>query len=373
MSYTLKCQIPRAILSYDIEMIPHLLIDPRKVIQFLLPKASKFVIFTDSTVAGLYGEALYSMLFSYGLNALIISFEGGEAKKNRATKEFAENQMLEQKCGRDTCLIAVGGGIVTDLGGYIAATYCRGIPLVLIPTTLLAMVDASIGGKVGVNTDLGKNMIGCFYPPVKVWIDPSTLQTLPLKELKNGLVEMIKHALIADPDYFTYLEESSKNILSSGVPEFAIFRSCEIKKEIVEEDEKETGKRHLLNFGHTIGHALETVSGYSVSHGHAVAIGLVAESYLSLLLGLLSEFSFVRILKIFEKYEISLSLEWRPSPKMLLNAMVCDKKSLNGVPRFVLIKDVGEPVVKALSYCSDVDQEILKKTLDWVVYDLCCR
>ena len=373
MNHTLKCQIPRGIASYDVDIAPHLLFNPAKIIEFLRPKASKFVIFTDSTVAPLYGEGFRTMMLEYGLDALIISFKAGETQKNRATKEAVENRMFEEKCGRDTCLIAMGGGVVTDLGGYIAATYCRGIPLVLVPTTLLAMVDASLGGKVGVNTPFGKNMIGCFYPPITVWIDPFTLETLPLKELKNGLVEMIKHALIADSDYFTYLEKSAKNILSEGIPEFAIFRSCEIKKEIVEEDEKENGKRRLLNFGHTVGHALEKVTGYSLSHGEAVAIGLVAESYLSMLLGLLSESSFIRILKLFEKYEISLRVDSRLSPEMLLDAMSFDKKSLDGAPRFVLIQDVGEPGVKAPSYCMHVEAGTLKKALDWVVYDLCRR
>ena len=164
-----------------------------------------------------------------------------------------ENQLFEKGLGRDTCVIALGGGVVTDMAGYVAATYCRGIPLVMIPTSLLGMVDASIGGKTGVNVSYGKNMLGCIYQPKKVFIDLFTLKTLPKKELTNGVVEMIKHGLIADDNLFEYLEKHSDQLLALDFSflEKAIFESCRIKKEIVEQDEKENGKRHLLNFGHT--------------------------------------------------------------------------------------------------------------------------
>ena len=256
----------------------------------------------------MYGEPLQRELASSGLEAFLFSFSNGEQYKTRETKEILENQLFEKGLGRDTCVIALGGGVVTDIAGYVAATYCRGIPHVMFPTSLLGMVDASIGGKTSVNVPYGKNMVGCIYQPRKVVIDLSTLISLPKKEFANGVVEMIKHGLIADCKLFEDLEKHSDELLALNAVklEQTIFESCRIKKEIVEQDEKENGKRRLLNFGHTIGHALERLTHYSLSHGEAVAIGLLVESYLSVRLGILDQKSFERIKKILLQYGLPL-------------------------------------------------------------------
>lgn len=343
--------------------------------QYLSPLASKFAIITDDQIAPLYGEQLKKSLSDSGLEAYLFSFPNGEQYKTRATKEFLENSLFEEGLGRDTCLIALGGGVVTDLTGYIAATYCRGVPLVMMPTSLLGMVDASIGGKTGVNVPYGKNMLGCIYQPKKVIIDLSTLKSLSKKELANGVVEMIKHGIIADSKLFEDLEKYAERLLAldSNVMEKAIFESCRIKKEIVEQDEKEKGKRSLLNFGHTVGHALECLTNYSISHGEAIAIGLIVESYISLKLGILDQYSFDRIKKILIQYDLSLQLPYRLPIETILNAMVLDKKSLRGQPRFVTIDGIGSPKIYGLNYCIHIDEILIKNALEWMNDNLCCR
>ena len=335
--------------------------------------ASRFAIITDDRVSLLYGEQLHKSLFSYGLEVYLFSFPTGEQYKTRATKELLENQLFEKGLGRDTCVIALGGGVVTDMAGYVAATYCRGVSLVMIPTSLLGMVDASIGGKTGVNVPYGKNLLGCIYQPKKVLIDPSTLKSLPKKELANGVVEMIKHALIADCALFTYFEEHADQLLALDpeILEKVIFESCRIKKEIVEQDEKEKGKRHLLNLGHTIGHALERLTHYTLSHGEAVAIGILVESYLSVQLGALDQKSFDRIKKNLVQYTLPLLLPSQLPVQTILDAMALDKKSVRGQPRFVVIDAIGSPLAYDSSYCTHVEESLIRKALQWMNDDLC--
>lgn len=349
----------------DIDPLANLLKDMRK----------KIAIVTDNQTASLYGTALQQNLLSHGLEVFLFSFPNGEAYKTRATKEALENQMLEAQLSRDTCLIALGGGVTTDLGGFLAATYCRGIPLIMIPTSLLAMVDASLGGKNGVNTPYGKNMIGSIYPPIQVVIDLATLNTLPKKELSNGFVEMIKHGLIADESYFKYLEKHIDNLLllEPKLLEKAVFESCRIKKNIVEEDEKDSGKRHLLNFGHTIGHGLEHLSHYVLSHGEAVAIGILVESYISMQMGHLNEQSFKRIWQLFLKYGLNLKLPSVFSYEVMLDALTRDKKSLQGNPRFVILQKIGSTVSFHSSHSIAIKDELLKQAITWMNDALCCH
>ena len=368
---TLICSIPSYSDSYEIEIGSGILNDQAP---FLKPLAARFAIITDNTLAPLYGVQLQQDLITWGLDVHLFSFPSGEPYKTRETKELLENQLFEKGLGRDTCVIGLGGGVVTDLAGYLAATYCRGIPLVMIPTSLLGMVDASIGGKTGVNVPYGKNMVGCIYRPKKVVIDLATLKSLSQREMANGVVEIIKHGLIADCSLFEDLEKHPKQLLALDplVLPKVVFASCRIKKEIVEQDEKEKGKRHLLNFGHTIGHALEKLSHYSLSHGEAIAIGLLVESYLSLKQGALDQTAFARVEKLLIQYGLSLQLPARFPIQKLLESMALDKKSLKGQPRFVMINAIGCPVIfRDSSYCSHIEESTLKHALQWMNDALC--
>lgn len=359
----LTCSIPPSSSSYEIEISSGLLAHGSHLADYIATLGSRCVIITDDKVATLYGEPLKETLSQKGLNTFLFSFPGGEVYKTRRTKELLEDRLFEQGLGRDTVIIALGGGIATDLGGFLAATYCRGVPLVMIPTSLLGMVDASLGGKTGVNIPTAKNMVGCIYQPKKVFIDPTTLKTLPPHEIRNGFVEMIKHGLIADGAFFNYLETHADDLLAlkETVIEQAIHQSCLIKKEIVESDEKENGKRRLLNCGHTIGHALETLSDYALSHGEAVAMGIVVESRLANIMGHLDLASLNRIQAILVKYGFSLYPSFDVSLEAILGAMALDKKSLQGQPRFVILNAIGSALPYDGAYCTYVDREILKQ------------
>lgn len=370
MTEILHCSMPSQVHAYDIVIADGLLTKPALMTQ-LLQLGTRFAIITDENVKSLHGEPFRAFLASHGLETFLFSFSSGEEYKTRQTKEQLEDQILSRGLGRDTCVIAIGGGVVTDVGGYLAATYCRGVSLVMIPTTLLAMVDASIGGKVGVNVPQGKNLIGCIYQPKEIWIDPSTLKTLPRRELKNGIVEMIKHALIADASYFDYLDKHATDILAlePSILTQVILGSCRIKQSIVEQDEREQGKRRLLNFGHTVGHALEQVSDYTLAHGEAVAIGILIESALSVRLGYLKPSTQDRIQALFTRYGISQKLPDGLSVEAIIDAMTFDKKSLKGRPRFVQLADIGIPLSFDGSYCTIIDESTLREVLELTTFE----
>jgi 3-dehydroquinate synthase len=325
-------------------------------------------IISDSQVAPLYGQELQMRLQFGHVETSLLVFEAGEKQKTRQTKEWLEDQLFEQGFGRDSFLIALGGGVVTDLSGFLASTYCRGIPLIMIPTSLLAMVDASIGGKTAVNVPYGKNMVGTLYHPSAIFMDTSTLKTLSKEEFKNGVVEAIKHGLILDASYFAFLEQHAQNILNLEMSyvERLIYESCLIKRSIVEEDEQEKGKRRTLNFGHTLGHAIELLTDYQIPHGQAVAVGILGESYLSMQLGLLSSSSFERIRNIFKQYQIEIQNTFSLSPARVLNALQLDKKSVKNQPRFVLLKEIGTCTDCSGEFCSSVEQKVLEKALNWI-------
>ncbi len=318
---------------------------------------NRVVIISDDNVAKLYAAVLLNNFKQQNIKTDLLTFNANEKNKSRKMKEEIEDKMLGLGCGRDTCIVALGGGITTDLVGFIAATYCRGIPIVYAPTSLLAMVDASIGGKTGVNVIFGKNLIGAFYQPRAVFIDTNTLKTLPNNEFKNGLVEIIKHAIIADKEYFYSLEKKI-NIKE------AIATSCVIKKNIVEQDEKDVGIRQLLNFGHTIGHVLEQMSEYQLSHGEAVALGIIAESYMSLKLNLLSSNTFERIKAIFKKHNIPVKLNNVYNKEAFKKVLLMDKKTINQRPRFVLVEDVGFPHIGSTGYTSFVPDEVINQGIE---------
>ena len=341
----------------EIEIENGFLQDREKLFNAISPFGNRFAIITHENIAELYGNPLLETLNAAGLNAALFTFPAGEKNKSRESKAAIEDQLLGQSFGRDSCIIALGGGIVTDFAGFVAATFARGIPYVSIPTSLLAMVDASVGGKTGVNTPFGKNLIGAIYQPKKVIIDPDTLKTLPFKNLSEGFVEMIKHGLVADSDYFSFLETHAKELLSLdfNLLNKAIFESCKIKKTIVEEDEREGGKRRLLNYGHTVGHALEKLTDYTLSHGEAVALGLLVE-------GQFSTIDIDRIRNILTLYGLPLQMP-SFSVEQLLNAMVLDKKSLKGKPRFVVLQEIGTPLPFDGHYCTEIDPALLAKAM----------
>ena len=329
--------------------------------------ASLVVIIVDQKVRDLYGKPMLALFKKNHIKAHLISFKGGEKNKTRETKEKLEDAMFELGCGRDTCIVAVGGGITTDIVGFVASTYCRGIPVIYVPTSLLAMVDASIGGKTGVDTRYGKNLIGTFYQPKAVFIDIDTLKTLPNKEFNNGLVELIKHAIIKDKKLFNYIIENARGIkkLDKKILEKIILISCQIKKAIVEHDEKDIGMRQLLNFGHTIGHALEQVSNYKLGHGEAVMLGIIAESYMALKLKLLSTDVFEKIKSIFGKCDIPMAkLNKTYSRPAIKKALMMDKKNVNQTPRFILIKNIGSMYVGSTGYTSVIPDEIINRGID---------
>lgn len=310
------------------------------------PRYSKVAILTNDSLKPLYADKLQGELLKRGFVTHLFSTPPGEAFKTRARKEKLEDMMLAKGLGRDTCVIGLGGGVITDLAGFVASTYCRGVPLILIPTTLLAMVDASIGGKNGVNTPAGKNLIGTFYRPEQILMDLSLLSTLPEKEILCGKAEMIKHALIADADYLDEIELSEKSIR----------KSIAIKQQIVAADEKEQGKRRLLNFGHTIGHAVEMH--LKISHGEAVAVGIAVESILSNNLRHLSQKSLDRILHSLSAYPHH-ALTYEALDPFLRK----DKKGTNQEPRFVLLQDIGFPLTFDGDYCSAVKDTDIKEAL----------
>ena len=259
--------------------------------------AGKLVIITNPRVKRLYGTALKRNLAEEGFKAAILSVPDGEEYKSLEVAARLYNDLTDLYAERATPILALGGGVIGDLAGFVAATYMRGVPLVHVPTTLLAQVDSSIGGKVAVNHGQLKNKIGAFYQPRLVISDISTLKTLPAGEFINGLAEVIKYGVIRDKDFFAFLEENLDRIksLNEDVLEEVVYRSSKIKAEVVEKDEKDLGLRNILNYGHTIGHAIESVSDFKLEHGKAVALGMLAAARISNRLGQLDKNEVVRL------------------------------------------------------------------------------
>jgi 3-dehydroquinate synthase len=304
----------------------------------------RYVVITDKTVEGLYGTKLCRFLNGLGFDVTQVAFPAGEAHKSRTTKERLEDLLFEHHFRRDTTMIALGGGVVCDLVGFLAATYCRGVDLILIPTTLVAMCDAAIGGKTGVNTEQGKNLVGAFYLPKALFIEPRFLKTLSGEDLFCGKVEILKAGLIADPDLFYRFSELSL--------EDALFRAIEVKRRLVALDLKDEGRRAYLNLGHTLGHAIEAASNFKISHGKAVAMGLVLEAKIGFALGLLNETVLLQIEKAFAPCRLNVP------PELILKTLWFDKKIREGALKFVLLKEIGQPVVQ------EVDLKLVKEVLD---------
>jgi 3-dehydroquinate synthase len=328
------------------------------VLPYLAQK--QVAIVTNTTVAPLYLDSLRSALEAHGVKVVPIVLPDGEAYKNGETLNQIYDALLTHRCERKTTLIALGGGVIGDLTGYAAATYLRGVPFIQVPTTLLAQVDSSVGGKTGINHPLGKNMIGAFYQPRLVLADTTTLNTLPDRELSAGLAEVIKYGLIGDLPFFEWLEQNIDKLRARDpvALAYAIRRSCEDKAKVVAADEKEGGIRALLNLGHTFGHAIESGMGYgNWLHGEAVAAGTVLAADLSRRLGWLSEADVVRTRKLFELAGLPIVAPNLGAEKYL-DMMGLDKKVEGGKIRFVLLRALGDGVVTA-----DVPPDLLKETL----------
>ena len=267
----------------------------------------------------------------------------GEQSKSRAQWAALSDQLLDRGFGRDSAIVALGGGVIGDLAGFVAATYLRGIPCLQVPTTLLAMLDASVGGKTGVDTPHGKNLIGAFHPPAAVVADPLVLRTLPEREYRAGLAEAVKHGLIADAGYFAWLGESAAAIARRDETTLAtlVRRSVQIKAAVVGEDEREGGRRAILNAGHTVAHAVEHASGYALPHGEAVALGLVAECELAEAMGIGRRGLGAEVAALLQRLGLPVRLEDGLPRDRVLAAMAADKKNRAARVRFALPRDVG--------------------------------
>ncbi len=309
----------------------------------------KICLVSNPTVFGLHGETVARSIRDAGFELARILIPDGEGFKSLSSVEEIYTDMLKARLDRKAVVVALGGGVIGDIAGFAASTYMRGVDFVQVPTTLLAQVDSSVGGKTGVNHPLGKNMIGSFWQPRLVWIDTETLKTLPQREFLSGIAEVIKYGVIWDEEFFRFLEEHSREVLAHDPEalERVIRRSCEIKAEVVSKDERESGLRAILNYGHTIGHALETATGYArYLHGEGVAIGMYAEARLGQQAGLLEAGQTARIRALIELYGLPSSLPEDISFDAVLSAMQLDKKAVAGNLKFVLPERIGAVTIK---------------------------
>ncbi|MCR4431373.1 MAG: 3-dehydroquinate synthase [Tepidanaerobacteraceae bacterium] len=317
----------------------------------------KIMIITDSNVSKLYAGRVAASLENAGLQAFVEEIPAGESSKSLARAEELYNAALDCRLDRNSAIMALGGGVVGDLAGFIAATYMRGIACIQVPTTLLAQVDSSVGGKVAVNLQRAKNIVGAFYQPSLVVIDSSVLSSLPDREFREGLAEVIKYGVIKDAGFFRWLEENASRLrLSSSDLVYAIKRSCEIKAGVVSQDETEQGIRRILNYGHTVGHALETIFGYgTLLHGEAVALGMVFEARIALLRGIIDERTFLRI-EGMVRSAVPVVMPYEPDRDRLIEIMSLDKKNLNEKIVFILPETLGRVGV----YTDVTKEEILQ-------------
>lgn len=309
-----------------------------------LTRTKRVAVVSNPTVFPLYGPAVMESLKSAGFNAVSIIIPDGEEYKCLDSANSIYGKLLQEKFERSSFLIALGGGVIGDITGFVASTYMRGINFVQVPTTLLAQVDSSVGGKTGVNHPMGKNMIGAFWQPSIVWIDTDTLKTLPERELLSGLAEVIKYGVIKDEPLFSFLEKEKERILALNAESIShiVKRSCEIKAHIVGLDERESGLRAILNYGHTIGHAIETLTGYTeYLHGEAIAIGMRIEAEIASKIGLLKTEDAKRIKELISSYRLPVDMPRKLRLEDIYAAMQVDKKVSEGAIRAVLPERIG--------------------------------
>jgi len=352
-----KIQVELGNRSYPIYIGSNLLNKPELYTQHI--KAKQVLVVTNTTVAPLYLDKVLKNLVNYDVETVLLP--DGEQFKTLEYVTHIFDKLLASKFSRNATLIALGGGVIGDMGGFAAACYQRGIAFLQIPTTVLAQVDSSVGGKTGVNHPLGKNMIGAFYQPQCVIADADVLDTLDDRQLSAGLAEVIKYGLIRDSEFFEWLENNIENLLARDKQAlaYAIEKSCLNKAEIVSEDETETGVRATLNLGHTFGHAIETGSGYGTYlHGEAVAIGTCQAADLSINKGWLTNADVERIIALFKKCNLPTTPPEQLDSDRFLELMAVDKKNVNGNIRLILLTKIGEATLPI-----DVEKDLLLQTL----------
>lgn len=318
------------------------------------------MLVTDSNVGPLYGETVRAILEAGGLSVTVVTIPAGESSKSLAVAEKLYTRAIELGLDRKSPIFALGGGVVGDLAGFIAATYMRGVPFVQLPTSLLAQVDSSVGGKVAVNHALGKNLIGAFYQPKAVFMDLSMMKTLPKREIYTGLGEIIKYGIIYDAAFFAYLEQHVQDVLSleQEAAVHMIARSCEIKAAVVSQDEKESGLRRILNFGHTMAHAIEKETGYlRYNHGEAVAIGMVGAADISARLGMIEEADVARVTSLIERLHLPTVAEGCTVDAMYKD-IFHDKKTINGKVNWVLMEGIGKVTCR-----NDVPEDVVRAAM----------
>ncbi|MDO8785495.1 MAG: 3-dehydroquinate synthase [Syntrophales bacterium] len=325
------------------------------------PVADRYVVITDSHVSALYGEVFLRELREAGIEAEMIVFPAGEASKNITTAVTIVGRLLDLGADRKSALLALGGGVVGDVTGFIASVFMRSIPYIQVPTSLLAYVDSSIGGKTAVDLPEGKNLLGTFYQPRGVFIDLKFLDTLPTGEFNNGLAEIIKYGIIDDPDFFSLLEDGVEAVNKREIAflECMVTFSCRTKKKIVEIDEKDQGLRHILNFGHTIGHAVESESEYRISHGSAISAGMVAAARISEKLYDFPASDRARIERLLEAVGLPVHIPEFIGTEGVLARLKWDKKKSGAMINFVLLKQMGKPFVTA-----EVTESILREVIE---------
>ena len=340
--------------SYPIHIGTGLLADPGLILPFL--KTKRVAVITNTVVGPLYLAPFVAGLRERGLRVTEIVLPDGEAHKDWPTLNLIFDGLLGERCDRSTTLIALGGGVIGDMVGFAAASYQRGVPFIQVPTTLLSQVDSSVGGKTAINHPLGKNMIGAFYQPRLVLADIATLNTLPDRELKAGLAEVIKYGLIRDLPFLEWIEANLERLLARDADALAeaVERSCRNKAEVVAADETEQGERATLNLGHTFGHAIETGLGYGEwLHGEAVAAGAVMAAELSHRLGWITEADVARVRRIHER--AGLPVKGAPlGADRYLELMAHDKKVSDGTLRLVLLKAIGKAVISAEASTAEI-------------------
>ncbi|MCP4343467.1 MAG: 3-dehydroquinate synthase [Desulfobulbaceae bacterium] len=309
--------------------------------------AKRYGVVADDRVADLYGEMVMDNLKAAGIDAELLTFPHGEASKTLQTIGDLAGRLARLGFDRKDALIGLGGGVTGDITGFLASSYMRGIPFVQLPTTLLAQVDSSVGGKTGVDIPEGKNLVGAFYQPKAVYIDTSVLKTLPPEELLGGLGEVIKYGVIRDEEFFHFLRDNRQAILDLE-PELinkTIYICCKIKSEVVSEDEREGGVRRILNYGHTIGHAVEAASDYTLIHGLAVSIGMVAAAKLAVLNDILAKDGYRKIVDILQWYKMPIAVPDSLDRARIKRYLLTDKKTVGGKVFYVLPTQIGKTVI----------------------------